>query len=127
VAQLVALQLLVCSLDLFGVRAPPLFARGAFDALAELLRANIGARLAEVSACGAEDALDVGLMVDCSEDLLENSKMGRELLLDCRCSPEDHYVEASLLNQTAHNLLHNAVIHVFPPDVLPQVALDRIG
>ena len=69
-AQPVALQLLVCSLDLVGVRAPPLLARGTFDALAELLRANIGARLAKVSACGAEDALDDGLVVDCSEDLL---------------------------------------------------------
>ena len=110
-AQPVALQLLVCSLDLLGVRAPPLLARGAFDALPELFRANIGARLAKVAARGAEEALDVGLMVDCSDDLLENPKMGRELLL----------------NRTAHNLLHNAIIHVVPPDVLPQVALDRIG
>jgi len=70
VAQPVALQLLVCSLDLVGVRAPPLLARGTFDALAELLRANFGARLAKISACGAEDALDDGLGVDCSEDLL---------------------------------------------------------
>jgi len=26
-----------------------------------------------------------------------------------------------------HNLLHNAILHVVPPDVLPQVALDRTG
>jgi len=127
VAQPVAFPLLVCSLDLLGVRAPPLLARGAFDALAEVLRANIGARLAKVSACGAEEALDDGLMVDCSDDLLENPKMGRELLLNCRCSPEDHDVEASLLNRTAYNFLYNAIIHVVPPDALPQVALDRIG
>lgn len=64
VAQPVALQLLVCYVDLLCVRAPPHLARGAFDALAVLLRANIGARLAKAFACNAEDALNIGLMVE---------------------------------------------------------------